>query len=83
METVSPCCTVLGTRMKSSLAAEYRLLKPLITIISGTPKKATITPLKVVPTILISDTVPEKTDWPRTISSWGMMSSNSVLTAGE
>ena len=54
----------------------------MITMIRGTPRKATSAPLRALPTRLIKEVMPECTDWPRTISSWGMMSSIRVLTAG-
>ena len=59
------------------------MLTPLITTIRGTPKTATMAPLKAVPTRLISDDILEKMDCPRTMSSRGMISSISVLVAGE
>ena len=36
-----------------------------------------------LPTRLTNEFTPENTDCPRTMSSWGMMSSINVLTAGE
>ena len=61
-ETGSPCCTVLGTWTNTSVTAEYKLLSPLMITISGTPKNVTITPLNAVPTILILELTPEKSD---------------------
>ena len=53
------------------------------TTISGTPRNATSIPLKALPTRFTMEFILANTDCPRTMSSWGMMSSIRVLTAGE